>query len=102
MYREPDSRRRQLGGVLFFLVSLALLLYLAFAALHSDYGLIRLVQVEEREAALQRELAGLRAEREAMASRTARLSGDRPDLDLLDERARRVLGLGRPDELLIR
>jgi cell division protein FtsB len=102
MYREHESRRRQFGGVLFFLVSLALLLYLAFAALHSEYGLIRLVQIEEREARLQEELAELRAARAAIASKTAQLSGDRPDLDLLDERARQVLGLGRPDELLIR
>ena len=78
MYREPESRRRQLGGVLFFLVSLALLLYLAFAALHSEYGLIRLVQIEEREARLQQELSGLRAERAAIASKTAQLSGRPP------------------------
>jgi cell division protein FtsB len=102
MYREPESRRRQLSGVLFFLVSLALLLYLAFAALHSEYGLIRLVQIEEREVRLQDELAGLRAERAAIESKVAQLSGERPDPDLLDERARQVLGLGRPDELLIR
>ena len=102
MYREPETRRRQFGGLLFFVVALALLLYLAFAALHSEYGLIRLVQIEQQESRLREELAGLRAETADVASRTAQLSGDRPNLDLLDERARRVLGLGRPDELLVR
>ena len=102
MYREPELRRRQFGGVLFFVVSLALLLYLSFAALHSEYGLIRLVQIEERRPGCSRSSAGLRAERAVVASKTAQLSGDRPDLDLLDERARQVLGLGRPDELLVR
>jgi cell division protein FtsB len=102
MYREPESRRRQFGGVLFFVVSLALLLYLAFAALHSEYGLIRKIQIEEQEARLREEMAGLRVERTVLAAKVAQLSGDRPDLDLLDERARRVLGLGRPDELMLR
>jgi cell division protein FtsB len=102
MYREPELRRRQVGGVLFFVVGLALLLYLAFDALHSDYGLIRLIQIKEQEARLRQELTELRIERAAIASKTAQLSGDRPDLELHDERARQVLGLGRPDELLMR
>jgi cell division protein FtsB len=102
MFREPELRRRQFGGVLFFVTMAALLLYLGFAALHSEHGLIRLVQVEADEARLTEELAALRAERAAIAARTAQLSGERPDLDLLDEQARRVLGLGRPDELMIR
>ena len=33
---------------------------------------------------------------------TRRLSSASLDLDLLDEQARRVLGLGRPDEIIIR
>jgi cell division protein FtsB len=102
MYREQDSRRWQFGRVLFFVASLALLFYLAFAALHSEYGLIRLIQIEEQEIRLRLELAGVRTERAAIAAKTTQLSGERPDLDLLDERARQVLGLGRPDELLIR
>jgi cell division protein FtsB len=102
MFRESELRRRQFGGVLFFVTMAALLLYLGFAALHSEHGLIRRMQVEERETRLGEELARLRAERAVIAAKTAQLSRERPDLDLLDERARRVLGLGRPDELLIR
>ena len=102
MYRELELRRRQVGEVLFFVAMAALLAYLAFAALHSEHGLIRLVRVEEREDGLRKNLAALRAQRAEIASGTARLSGDQPDLDLLDERARQVLGLGRPDEMIVR
>lgn len=100
--RELEIRRRQFGGLLFFVVVAAVLAYLAFAALHSEHGLFRLVQVEEQERKLTATLATVRAERMEIAARTAELSGDRPALDLLDEQARRGLGLGRPDELLIR
>jgi cell division protein FtsB len=37
-----------------------------------------------------------------IANKTLRLSAGSLDLDLLDEQARKVLGLGRPDELIIR
>ena len=47
-------------------------------------------------------LAALEAERDALANKTERLSRGEIDLDLLDEQARRVLGLGRPDEIIIR
>ena len=78
-----------------------MLLYLGFAALHGEHGLVRLLQAEATEAQLQGELATLRSLRSEMAEKSALLSGARPDLDLLDEQARRVLGLGRPDELLL-
>jgi pyruvate dehydrogenase E1 component alpha subunit len=38
----------------------------------------------------------------AFANKTAQLSPQSLDLELLDEQARKVLGLARPDELLIR
>ena len=36
-----------------------------------------------------------------MENKTLRLSDNFLDLDLLDERARKVLGLARPDEIII-
>ena len=53
-------------------------------------------------AALERQLAELRAERAMMENKTKRLDEDYLDLDLLDERARSVLGYIRADEILIR
>ena len=57
---------------------------------------------EAQESRLRVELTELRAERETIANKTRRLSSATLDLDLLDEQARKVLGLGRPDELIIR
>ena len=51
---------------------------------------------------LQSELSELQRQRLAIANKTQRLAADRLDIELLDEQARHVLGLGRADEILIR
>jgi len=62
----------------------------------------RLASVNEDIRDLEVTLAGLQVERAELKNRTSRLSSDFLDLDLLDERARFVLGVARPDEILIR
>lgn len=68
-------------------------------ALQGDSGLFALMQIETEEAALQRELSLLVQERDRLENLTARLSESYLDLDLLDERARSVLGAMRADEV---
>ena len=43
----------------------------------------------------------VRSEREALEHRVSLLHPQTLDADMLDEMARRVLGLGRPDEIII-
>ncbi len=102
MYPEIEQRRGGFGGLIFAIVAIALIGYLAFAALQGEYGLFRLFQVEAQETRLEQELGTLRAERTALADKTERLSGGHVDPDLLEEQARRILGLGRADEIIIR
>ena len=73
MYREPEARRRQFGGALFFVAALALLVYLGFAALYGESGLMRLLQIEGRAVRLEQELATLRAERSEIEAKTTQL-----------------------------
>jgi cell division protein FtsB len=84
------------------LAFLATVCYFAYAAFQGDYGLMQRYRVEQKEVLLRAELAELRTERAMMANKTARLGEDYLDLDLLDERARAVLGFIRADEILIR
>ena len=102
MYPDPDPRRGGFGGAVFAIVVIALMCYLTFAALQGEHGLFRLFQVEAQETRLRTELAGLLAERAVIANKARRLSTEHLDLELLDEQARKVLGLGRPDEIIIR
>ncbi|SOH94511.1 Septum formation initiator [Monaibacterium marinum] len=77
-------------------------MYFAFIALQGNHGMTRLATVNEDIRDLEVTLAGLQLQRAELKNRTRRLSSDFLDLDLLDERARVVLGMARPDEILIR
>lgn len=102
MFPEAQHRRSGLGGAIFALVVAALLAYLAFAALQGEYGLFKLFQIEAQEKQLGEDLAALRKESAVLVNRTAILSTGSLDLDLLEEQSRKVLGLGRSDEIIFR
>lgn len=76
--------------------------YFTFAAVQGDHGLFRRIQIEAQEEELIRERDRLAAELAEMRNKTRRLSNEFLDLDLLDERARLVLGRLRPDEIVFR
>lgn len=96
------GNRPNLGAFLFFAVSFGLSAYFTFAAIQGDYGLFRRVEIEAETASLRSDLGRLTQDIARMENLTHRLSDNYLDLDLLDEQARSVLGLVRPDELVIR
>ena len=96
------SQRPALGGLLFLISALGLALYFTFAAVQGDYGIFRRIEVRAEQRALTQQLAALQTEVAEMENLTRRLSDDYLDLDLLDQQARDVLGLIRPDEIVIR
>jgi len=72
-----------------------------WSGIEGDRGLDRLATAEADVLRLDRELETLRARRSIAENRVRRLKREFLDLDLLDERARTVLGLARPDEIVI-
>lgn len=96
------SRRKAPGYG--FLLPLGILTfggYFVFAAIQGEGGLFRRIELEAERAALEAELELMDVQLAAMRDRTRRLSDDYLDLDLLDERARDVLGLARADEIVV-
>ncbi|MCP5085868.1 MAG: septum formation initiator family protein [Rhodobacteraceae bacterium] len=87
---------------MFFVTAFGLTAYFTFAAVQGDFGHLRRVQIEADAAALNTQLAQLHADHAILKNKTRRLSDDYLDLDLLDERARKVLGMARGDEIIIR
>ncbi|MEM1428794.1 MAG: septum formation initiator family protein [Pseudomonadota bacterium] len=85
-----------------FVICLTLSGYFTFAAVQGDYGLFRRIEIEAETRRLEAERQALLAEVARMENLTRRLSDDFLDLDLLDERARDMLGLLRHDEIVIR
>lgn len=102
MHPESETGWGHVGGAIFATVLIAMMGYLTFAALQGEHGLFRLFQVEAQEIRLRAELQQVQAERAIIANKTHGLSDATLDLDLLDEQARKVLGLARADEILIR
>ncbi len=99
---SQNAQSSALQGALVGGLALAMGLYFAFHAVQGDYGLFSRVQIEADEQALIAERDALKAELAILQNQTKRLSYGSLDLDLLDERARDVLGMLRPDELVIR
>jgi cell division protein FtsB len=91
-----------LGTALFFALFLALSSYFSFAAIQGDYGHIKRIQIESEERRLTLRLDSLKLEREQLKNKTYRLSDGYLDLDLLDERVRKVLGMARVNDVIIR
>ncbi len=84
------------------IVLIAVLAVFGHSALQGEHGLGALRQAETLERDLTAELAGIADERRALANLVGRMGQDNLDLDLLDERARKILGYVRREELVIR
>lgn len=96
------SRKRPTLGIVLYAAGAGCLgFYFTFAAVQGDFGVFRRVQASAEKETLTRERDGLRLEVARMENLTRRMSDDYLDLDLLDERARDVLGLIRSDEIVI-
>lgn len=96
------TQRLSISAIIFFVVMILLGLYFAFAAVQGPSGILRRVQLQAETQELTQQRDRLQAEVDRIRNLTRRLSDDYLDLDLLDERARDVLGLVRRDEVIIR
>jgi cell division protein FtsB len=94
-FQEKRIRWQKMG---FPFLVMAILLYLLFHALNGDHGVYALFMEQRRAEQLKEEYASLTQQREAMENRVHHLSDRSLDVDLLDERARQVLGYSAPDE----
>ncbi len=97
-----EARRPGLASLVMGIVAVSLGAYFTFAAVQGEYGVFRQVEIAADRAALAAERDRLAMELAALQNLTRRLSDDYLDLDLLDERARDVLGYLRADEIVIR
>jgi cell division protein FtsB len=91
-----------LGAALYFSLAALLAGYFTFAAVQGNHGIFQRVQIEAELATTRDTRDRLAIELALIENRTRRLSDDFLDLDLLDERARDVLGMMRADEIILR
>ena len=93
---------RQVAVSVAYILLIGVIAVFAHSGLQGDHGLAAYREAEAEERRLAAELEQLRRERAELHNRVLRLSDRYLDLDLLDERARAMLGLVRADELVVR
>ncbi len=86
----------------FFILLVAVLAVFGHSALQGEHGLAALREAEALERDLQREFDGVAEDRKELRNLVRRLDENYLDIDLLDERARAVLGVVRPEDVVIR
>jgi len=93
---------RQVAISMAYIVLVGAIAVFAHAGLQGEHGLAAYREAETETERLRAEFEQLRRERVKLENKVLRLSERHLDLDLLDERARAVLGLVREDELIVR
>lgn len=93
--------RRRAAYVIGPALGLLAIIYFAYHVVHGGRGLLAWRQIDMAVAAARAELATLRSERQALEHRVRLLHPESLDADMLDETARRVLGYGRPEDIVI-
>jgi cell division protein FtsB len=82
-------------------LSCAFFVYLAFHLAHGDRGYFALKGIEDKRAAAEARYEKVLAEREALEANVRMLRPASLDADLLEERARIVLGFVEADEVVV-
>ena len=83
------------------MVTSMLSLYFSYSALNGQYGLFNKFRYQAEEVVLQKKLNQIRTVNAQLENNVHRLSKDYLDLDLLDQQARKILGLAKSNEIII-
>ena len=83
------------------LIFLALVGYFGWNATQGNRGLVAYAQRQELLAQAKAEQAKVQAERDAWERRVTALRSDHLDADMLDERARSMLNLADPADIIV-
>jgi cell division protein FtsB len=95
---ELRRRSRQAIGPFLGLTAMA---YFAYHMIQGDRGLIAWWRLSHEIAQAETNLAGLKSEEDRLDRRARLLRPDHLDRDMLEERARLMLDVGRPDEIMV-
>ena len=95
---EIRRRGRQVAGSI---LGALLFTYFMFHAIQGDRGFFAWVQMKQQIGYASSDLAASEAKRQSWEKRIALLRDHQLDRDMLDERVRRVTGLGSRNEIII-
>ncbi|HXQ21458.1 MAG TPA: septum formation initiator family protein [Candidatus Acidoferrales bacterium] len=93
--------KRRLRGAIAPVVFLAVTAYFCWNAVQGPHGLKAFATQQAMLQQAQADLAAANAERDAWQRRVRALEGDHLDRDMLEERARALLNLASPNEIIV-
>ena len=96
-----DELKRRAKDVIGPVLGFCAVGYFAYHSVEGDRGLFALLRLSEQIQDARAQLDELSAERTTLERRVANLRAEHLDPDMLDERARIILNLARPDEIVI-
>lgn len=96
-----EMMRGRLAGTALLLCFAFVLVYFGYQGLYGNHGLIRQMWLSSEAERLAFELSEVQQERELLERRVHLLRPESLDLDMLDERARTVLGYAHKNDLVI-
>jgi len=96
--RELKVRAGQVVGPV---IGMTVVVYFAYHAVQGDRGLLALGKLRGEVNALQAQVLDVRNERFELQNKAHMLRPETIDPDLLEERARVLLGFGKPDEWIV-
>jgi cell division protein FtsB len=95
---EYRKRVRQLAGPV---LTICLILYFVYHTVHGDRGILTWVRLSQQVADAKVTLEEKLAQREALEHQVVRMRPDSLDPDLLEERARIMADMVRPDDVIV-
>jgi len=98
MLRDLRKRFRHIMGPL---IGLGAVGYFAYHTVEGDRGVLAWLRLQNEIVDAELQLAKITTERQQLEHRVLLLRPDHLDPDMLDERARAMLNMGRPDEVEI-
>jgi cell division protein FtsB len=99
--RLVEEIRRRARAITGPILAISLVFYFSYHLFAGDRGFLAWIALSQELRAAKATLADLDAQRETLDRRVGLLRPDHLDPDLLDERARAVLNLAAPDEIVI-
>lgn len=99
--RTRQYRKSHMGRLIVPTIALSFLAYFAVHAQGGKYGMESKKVLAEELATVELRYAALVSERESLERRVQLLHDGTLERDMIDERARRLLGFTAPDEITI-
>lgn len=97
----PNTLRRRANGLIGPVLGACAAAYFAYHTVQGDRGLLAWWQLRHQIAEAEDTLERVQGQRLEMERRATLLRPDSLDLDMLEERARLMMGVGREDENVI-